>query len=137
MIDSSVLLKEYNLKVTPQRVAIVEELYRNGHMNIDELYKNLLKKFPSISLATIYKNVNAMVEKIFLNEVKIPEAKSVYELAKEEHSHLVCSNCGNIEDIQISTEALESSLSTISDFKIESTEVIFSGICKHCQNNSK
>lgn len=133
MLDSSVLLKEYNLKVTPQRVAIVEELYKNGHMNIDDLYKNLLKKFPSISLATIYKNVNAMVDKIFLNEVKIPEAKSVYELVKDEHSHLVCSSCGRIEDIHIDTEVLENSLSTISEFQVKNTEVIFSGICKQCQ----
>jgi Fur family transcriptional regulator, peroxide stress response regulator len=133
MIDSSILLKEYDLKVTPQRVAIVEELYRHGHMNIDELYKNLLKKFPSISLATIYKNVNAMVEKIFLNEVKIPEAKSVYELAKEEHSHLVCSSCGKIEDIMIDTSILKDSLIIKSDFKIENTNVVFSGTCGSCQ----
>ncbi|WP_320034426.1 transcriptional repressor [Halarcobacter sp.] len=133
MFNSSVLLKEYDLKVTPQRVAIVDELYKNGHMNIDELYQNLLKKFPSISLATIYKNVNAMVEKIFLNEVKIPEAKSVYELAKEEHSHLVCSSCGYIEDIHVDTSILNESIATISNFKVEDTKVVFSGICSKCQ----
>jgi len=132
MFNSSHLLKEYDLKVTPQRVAIVEELYSNGHMNIDDLYKNLLEKFPSISLATIYKNVNAMVEKIFLNEVKIPEAKSVYELAKDEHSHLVCKSCGKIEDIHIDTSSLEDSLSSVSKFKIENTAVVFSGTCKNC-----
>lgn len=131
MIDSSSLLKDYNLKVTPQRVAIVEELYTHGHMNIDELYKNLLKKFPSISLATIYKNVNAMLEKVFLNEVKIPETKSVYELVKEEHSHLVCKTCGSIEDITLDTSTLQSSLNT--NFKIENIEVVFSGVCSHCQ----
>jgi len=133
MFNSSVLLKEYNLKVTPQRVAIVDELYQNGHMNIDELYQTLLKKFPSISLATIYKNINAMVEKIFLNEVKIPEAKTVYELAKEEHSHLVCSSCGHIEDIHVDTSILNKSIATISDFKVEDTKVVFSGICSKCQ----
>ncbi len=133
MFNSSILLKEYNLKVTPQRVAIVEELYKNGHMNVDDLYKNLLEKFPSISLATIYKNINAMVEKIFLNEVKIPEAKPVYELIKESHSHLVCSNCGKIEDIMINTDVLEASLSSLSDFKVSNTEVIFSGTCCSCQ----
>jgi len=137
MFNSSVLLKDYDLKVTPQRVAIVEELYRNGHMNIDELYQSLLKKFPSISLATIYKNVNAMVEKIFLNEVKIPEAKSVYELAKEEHSHLICSSCGKIEDIFIDTSVLNNSVSAISDFKIKDTKVVFSGTCSDCQKSSK
>ncbi|QKF82447.1 Fur family transcriptional regulator [Halarcobacter ebronensis] len=133
MFNSSILLKEYNLKVTPQRVAIVDELYKNGHMNIDELYQNLLKKFPSISLATIYKNVNAMVEKIFLNEVKIPESKSVYELVKEEHSHLVCKSCGKIEDINIDTSILNSSILSISNFKVEDTKVVFSGVCSNCQ----
>ncbi|WP_417327770.1 Fur family transcriptional regulator [Halarcobacter sp.] len=132
-MNSSLLLKEYNLKVTPQRVAIVEELYSNGHMNIDELYKKLLEKFPSISLATIYKNVNAMVEKVFLNEVKIPEAKSVYELAKEEHSHLVCSSCGKIEDITIDTSVLQSSIKEESAFQIQNVDVVFSGLCKSCQ----
>ena len=94
MTNYTNLLKEYDLKVTPQRVAIVEELYNNGHMNIDDLYKKLLSKFPSVSLATIYKNINAMVEKVFLSEVKIPNTKSVYELVKTEHAHLVCSCCG-------------------------------------------
>lgn len=133
MINSSLLLKEYNLKVTPQRVAIVEELFSHGHMNVDDLYQNLLKKFPSISLATIYKNINAMVGKVFLNEVKIPESKSVYELIKEDHSHLVCSSCGKIEDITLNTSVLETTLSSQSNFKVENTEVIFSGICSHCQ----
>ncbi len=130
MVNSSLLLKEYNLKVTPQRIAIVEELYHNGHMNIDDLYKKLLSKFPSISLATIYKNVNAMIEKVFLNEVKIPNAKAVYELVKEDHSHLVCSSCGIIEDIHVDTSVLETSVQT--DFKIENTSVVFSGICHKC-----
>lgn len=133
MFSSSILLKEYDLKVTPQRVAIVDELYMNGHMNIDELYKNLQRKFPSISLATIYKNVNAMVEKIFLNEVKLPDTKTVYELVKDSHSHLVCSSCGNIEDIQLDTSIIEKSLSTMSKFKVENTEVVFSGTCQKCQ----
>jgi len=133
MVNSSLLLKEYNLKVTPQRVAIVEELYKNGHMNVDDLYQNLLKKFPSISLATIYKNINAMVGKIFLNEVKIPESKSVYELIKEDHSHLICSSCGKIEDIILDTSVIETALSSQSNFKVETTEVIFSGVCSHCQ----
>ncbi len=132
MINSSILLKEYNLKVTPQRVAIVEELYNYGHMNIDDLYKNLLKKFPSISLATIYKNINAMVEKIFLSEVKIPASKSVYELAKVEHSHLVCSKCGKIEDIMIDTLSLQELLSTKTSFKVENTVLAFRGICTSC-----
>ena len=126
------LLKEYDLKVTPQRVAIVEELYKNGHMNIDDLYKKLLSKFPSVSLATIYKNINAMVEKVFLSEVKIPNSKSVYELIKTEHAHLVCSKCGSIEDIILDATSLLNEASTLSSFKIISADIVLSGTCSKC-----
>lgn len=132
MTNYANLLKEYDLKVTPQRVAIVEELYKNGHMNIDDLYKKLLSKFPSVSLATIYKNVNAMIEKVFLSEVKIPNSKSVYELVKGEHAHLVCSSCGMIEDITLKTKDLVEEASSNSNFKIESSNIILSGTCQKC-----
>ena len=46
--------------------------------DIDDLYQKLLAKFPSISLATIYKNINAMVEKVFLSEVKLPNTNSFH-----------------------------------------------------------
>lgn len=132
MTNYTNLLKEYDLKVTPQRVAIVEELYNNGHMNIDDLYKKLLSKFPSVSLATIYKNINAMVEKVFLSEVKIPNSKSVYELVKTEHAHLVCSCCGSIEDINLDATSLLNEVSSLSSFKIDSTNIVLSGICPKC-----
>lgn len=132
MTNYTNLLKDYDLKVTPQRVAIVEELYKNGHMNIDDLYKKLLTKFPSISLATIYKNINAMVEKVFLSEVKIPDTKSVYELVKAEHAHLVCSCCGHIEDIMLDSSDITEQVSKISSFKVNSTNIVLSGICTKC-----
>jgi len=132
MKNSGLLLKEYNLKVTPQRVAIVDELYHKGHINIDELYINMLKKFPSISLATIYKNVNSMVEKFFISEVKIPNEKSVYELIKDEHSHLVCEKCKKIEDIKIDTSSVLNELKSLNDFNIKHTNVVFTGVCSSC-----
>jgi hypothetical protein len=64
-LDYIKLLKDCNLKLTPQRLAIIEVLNTNGHMSVDDLYTILLEKFPSISLATIYKNVNAMRENSF------------------------------------------------------------------------
>ena len=132
MTNYTNLLKEYDLKVTPQRVAIVEELYTNGHMNIDDLYKKLLSKFPSVSLATIYKNINAMVEKVFLSEVKIPNTKSVYELVKTEHAHLVCSSCGYIEDIMLDSSDILTEASKLTTFKIDSTNIVFNGLCPNC-----
>lgn len=132
MTNYTSLLKNYDLKVTPQRVAIVEELYLNGHMNIDDLYHKLLAKFPSISLATIYKNINAMVEKVFLSEVKIPNTKSVFELVKNEHAHLVCSSCGSIEDINLDISSVLNEVTSKSQFKIDSTNLVLSGLCPNC-----
>ena len=132
MTNYTNLLKEYDLKVTPQRVAIVDELYTNGHMNIDELYKKLLDRFPSVSLATIYKNVNSMLEKMFLAEVKIPNAKSVYELIKTEHAHLVCKECGYIEDIMLESSDILEQVSKISKFKTSNTDIVVSGVCENC-----
>lgn len=133
-MDYAQLLKEYNLKVTPQRVAIVDELYVNGHINIDDLFNSLKMKFPSISLATIYKNINAMLRKFFLTEVQIPNQKSVYELTKELHSHLVCKECNKIEDISLSTETLLIEASRRCDFKLENISVVLTGTCKECSN---
>ncbi len=133
MTNYTSLLKDYNLKVTPQRVAIVEELSLNGHMNIDDLYKKLLAKFPSISLATIYKNVNAMIEKVFLSEVKIPNTKSVFELVKNEHAHLVCSSCGSIEDINLNVQSVLEEASQASAFTIDSTNLVLGGLCPNCK----
>ena len=134
MENYTTILKQYDLKVTPQRIAIVEELYKNGHMNIDELYRNLLSKFPSISLATIYKNINSMVEKLFLSEVKIPESKSVYELTKTEHAHMVCSSCGSICDIMLDVSSIVQEASTLTDFRIDSTSIVLNGTCGKCCN---
>lgn len=133
MTNYANLLKQYDLKVTPQRVAIVEELYKNGHMNIDDLYKKLLSKFPSVSLATIYKNINAMIEKVFLSEVKIPNSKSVYELVKTEHAHLVCSSCGHIEDIILDATSVLEEASKLSSFKVDTTSIVLSGLCPNCK----
>src|SRR5574344_2969039 len=132
MTNYANLLKEYDLKVTPQRVAIVDELYMNGHMNIDELYKKLLDRFPSVSLATIYKNVNSMLEKMFLAEVKIPNAKSVYELIKTEHAHLVCKECGFIEDIMLNSSDIVEQVSKLAPFKVDSTNIVLGGVCNKC-----
>lgn len=132
MINTTALLKNYDLKVTPQRIAIIEELYKNGHMNIDDLYKKLLDRFPSVSLATIYKNINSMVEKLFLSEVKIPNAKTVYELSKNEHAHLVCSNCKAVMDIELDSSDISKQISNLDNFKVNQTDIILSGICQKC-----
>jgi Fur family peroxide stress response transcriptional regulator len=126
-------LREHHLKATPQRLEIANTLERYGHINIDKLYEIMLQKFNSISLATIYKNINLMLENSFIQEVKIPHEKSVYELAQETHSHLVCKECGAIEDIFIDLTEVANEVPKEARFEIEKVDVVFSGVCQKCQ----
>ena len=126
-------LRQHNLKATPQRLEIANALDYNGHMTIEKLYEVLLKKFNSISLATIYKNINLMVENAFIQEVKIPNNKSVYELTKETHSHIVCRKCNTIQDITLDLSQTAQLASQTSHFKIDKADLVLSGVCQKCQ----
>ena len=130
------LLKEYDLKVTPQRMCIVEELLKNGHLSIEEMFDKIKDRFPSLSLATVYKNINAMMDKNFIKEVKIPNHKSKYELTKDEHAHLICEKCGNMEDIEVDNKTLVKEVEGKSHYKIDHTAFIFGGLCPTCQERS-
>jgi Fur family peroxide stress response transcriptional regulator len=126
-------LRAHHLKATPQRLAIATTLHKRGHINIEDLYEIMLQKFNSISLATIYKNINIMIENAFIQEVKIPNQKSVYELTKESHSHLVCDNCGLVEDIILDLKNINEFVSGSNNFQIKKTDLVFSGLCQKCQ----
>ncbi|MDQ7045526.1 MAG: transcriptional repressor [Sulfurimonas sp.] len=127
------LLREKKLTVTPQRLEIVNILSLHGHLNIDELYKLLSVSFPSLSLATVYKNIHTMLEKLFLSEVQIPHKKNVYELIKDEHAHVVCSKCNTILDIYLDTSSLIQEAQSKSNFTLESNNLVFNGICSSCE----
>jgi len=132
METNAKLLRDYNLKATPQRLAIIEVVCEYGHINIDTLYGEIKKKFNSISLATIYKNINSMTENGLLLEVKLPNAKSVYEMTKERHAHLKCDECGEVEDIAIDTESKFEEVSKEHNFKLKTADVVLSGTCANC-----
>lgn len=128
------ILREHNLKATPQRLAIIDTINSYGHINIDKLYEEIKIKFQSISLATIYKNIRSMVDNLLLLEVKLPNEKSVYEIAKDNHSHLVCSKCQEIIDVFVDTNSIVKDISSKYDFNIDQSDLVLSGTCKSCSS---
>ena len=125
------MLRKQHLKATPQRLAILTSISKYGHINIDHLYSEIKLIFKSISLATIYKNINAMTNALILQEVKLPSSKAVYEITKQNHSHLLCIKCNKIEDIVID---LQQTIKIVhqNNFEVKHTDLILSGICGHC-----
>lgn len=132
MENNAKLLREHNLKATPQRLAIIEVVSKNGHINIDSLYEEIRERFNSISLATIYKNINSMTENGLLLEVKLPNEKSVFEMAKERHAHLKCDECGMVKDISIDTSHQFQEVSEANHFQLKAADVVLSGVCAKC-----
>ncbi|MEA2019950.1 MAG: Fur family transcriptional regulator [Campylobacterota bacterium] len=133
MNDFTNILREHNLKATPQRLAMMDSIFLHGHINIDKLYLEVKEKFSSVSLATIYKNINAMTKNMLLSEVKLPNEKSVFEIVKEYHSHLLCNSCGEVTDVEINTQDMVNELSSKYDFTIEQSDLVLSGLCKNCK----
>ena len=127
------ILRQHHLKATPQRLEIANALHANGHMTIESLYEVMLQKFSSISLATIYKNINLMLENAFIQEVKIPNEKSVYELTKETHAHVFCRQCNTIQDIVLDLSQTAQLASQASHFKIDKADLVLSGLCQKCR----
>ncbi len=136
MTNYAELLKENGLKATFQRMNILEVLEKNGHMSIDAIYNDITKIHPSLSLATIYKNIILMVEKGVVVEVPISGLKSKYELAKEDHIHLVCTECGDVEDKPCvkETDIVLSTLIKKESFILNKRQINLYGVCKECQN---
>ena len=131
------ILKEYGLKATPQRVTILSAIEKHGHANIDEIYKEAKEKHSTMSLATVYKNVTSLVAMNLLKEVALNNFKSKYEINKIPHSHLVCKNCGEIEDINLTNE-IESDASKLiegKDFLAEEIELNIYGLCHNCKTS--
>ncbi|MFC2492431.1 MAG: Fur family transcriptional regulator, partial [Campylobacter curvus] len=103
---------------------------------LDELYDEILKENPSVSLATVYKNLNTLKDEGLVVEVNIVNQKPRYDIYEYPHIHVVCETCGHVEDLSYEDaelgkyqEALERKLGNI----IDRLNVVASvKSCKHC-----
>ena len=126
------ILKAHNLKATPQRLSILDTLEKYGHATLEDIEKYTKEKFPTLSLSTIYRNINEMVKKGVLSEVKIANKKDYFEITKDKHIHLVCKECGNIEDFVVDTDEIIQKVQQLTKNKIIDTTLTFDVICKEC-----
>jgi len=127
------LLREHSLKVTPQRLGILFLMQKAGHLDVEELFGLIKKQFSSISLATLYKNINAMLDNNLITEIKISKHKSKYEIAKEPHIHLLCQKCDEFIDVHVDINGILDEASTKSHYQLLDSSIVLSGVCKSCQ----
>jgi Fur family peroxide stress response transcriptional regulator len=132
------LLSDTALKATPQRLAILKEISKAGHIDLDTIYKNLSKSFPSMSLATVYKNLHTLKENGIIKELNVDNLKNKYELSNQpKHHHLVCKVCGEITDIFLDTAQISQQTQHIEGFDVDYCEVFCYGTCPKCKEKAK
>jgi len=131
-------LVEKGLKVTPQRIAILEAIIKlNNHPTAENIIEYIRKNYPNISVATVYKVLDALVENELVKKVKTEKDFMRYDAIVESHHHIYCSDSDRIEDyfdIELN-ELLEKYFEKkkIPDFKIEDIKLQIIGKYKKKQ----
>jgi Fur family transcriptional regulator, peroxide stress response regulator len=131
-------LIEKGLKVTPQRIAILEAIVKlNNHPTADNIIDYIRKNHPNIATATVYKVLDALVSNKLINKVKTERDVMRYDAIMENHHHIYFSDSDKIEDYNDNelNELLEKYFEKkkIPDFKIEDIKLQIIG--KFIQNN--
>lgn len=127
------ILKERKLKITPQRIAILEELEKKGHSTVDDIFNGIKLRVPSISLATVYKNILALQSADIIKSIKTPTHKQKYELNAKPHVHLFCRLCEKLQDFEININDFKTYCKVESGYHcIDEASILLTGICKDC-----
>jgi Fur family peroxide stress response transcriptional regulator len=94
-------LTEKELKVTPQRMAILEAIYHlNNHPTAEKILDYIRQKHPGIATGIVYKVLETLVLNGLIRKVTTDKDIMRYDGILESHHHLYCSNCDLIEDYQ-------------------------------------
>ena len=133
MVD---VLKDKGFRLTPQRIAIVEILANScEHPGVEQIHREVTKRFSTTSLATVYKTVSLLKELGEVMEIGFGDETNRYDGKNPHpHPHIMCVKCKSITDPDLSAlDALSWEISEETGYKILSHRLDFFGICPQCQ----
>jgi len=135
--DCKLELNDVALRATPARIAVMKFL-ENTKTPVDvQMIKNYLdKQNVSSDAATVFRIMNIFTEKGITKQISFNEGKFRYELAsREDHHHLICKNCGKVEDFSYcAIAALEKDIQKKKGFLVTSHALEFYGLCESCKD---
>jgi len=133
-------LHAHSYKLTPQREATVRVLLEReeDHLSAEDVYLLVKEKSPEIGLATVYRTLELLSELKIVDKINFGDGVSRYDLRKEgakhSHHHLVCIECGSVEEIVNDLlEDVERIVKNEWGFEVKDHRLTFHGICKQCQ----
>jgi len=125
--------KKNSIKLTPQRLAILEYLQGNkSHPSAADIYRAVSKKHPTMSFATVYNTLDKLREKGQVLELSIDTGKKRFDPNATPHQHLLCVICKAIIDIHRNF-VFDLQEGEMCDYEIIGSHVDFYGICPKCK----
>lgn len=135
------ILKEKGLKVTKQRILVLEALAscEDKHLTAEEIYEIVKADFPEIGLATVYRTIQLLVELDLVESIQLGDGYVRYEIGKldgeeaHHHHHLICLSCGKIISFRDDLlDELEARIMESASFQVINHEVKLYGYCREC-----
>ncbi|AEC02176.1 Fur family transcriptional regulator [Parasphaerochaeta coccoides] len=132
---------EKNRRKTIQRQLVYDTVCRRcDHPTAEEIYEEIVAERPHLSKATVYRNLNFLVESGRVLRVHVPHAPDRFDHTLMDHHHIHCSACGAVSDVALDiSESIHASLlnGDASGYKIHGYDLIFNGLCPDCQKKKR
>jgi len=129
-------LRGHAFRITPQRIAILTILAGSDeHPRVEDIYKEVKRRFPTTSLATVYNTISLLRDLNEVLELGFPDGSNRYDGCKPyPHPHVICTKCRRIMDPELAhLGEISRELSTKTGYKIFSHRLDFFGLCPECQ----
>ncbi len=103
------------------------------HATAEQVYEHVVLTYPTISKATVYRNLRQMVDAGELLSVGTFNGSTHYDHRCHEHSHFVCESCGGVFDVDGNYSDILARATGTKGIEIKNYQLTFSGICDKCK----
>jgi Fe2+ or Zn2+ uptake regulation protein len=128
-------LKESNLKATPARIGVMRFLESvDQPADANTVLGDLKDEGIHADPATIYRILDLLYKRGLIQKIELGEGKYRYEKSQKHHHHLICTNCGRIQNVEGEfLKKMENEIYSDKKFKVNSHSLEFFGLCQDCQ----